>query len=73
MNALMNELATDIFGEDERPTLDRKQKHEFRASAPTKDIPCVFQGYKQKFRKSTQYTHFVAHYEQHHRKKVASA
>ena len=48
---------------------DRKQERQFRADAPTKDIPCVVPGCKQKFRKSTQYTHYVAHYEQHHRKK----
>ena len=47
---------------------DRKQERKFRASAPSKDIPCVFPGCKQKFRKSTQYTHFAAHYDQHHRK-----
>jgi hypothetical protein len=51
-----------------RRTIDRKQEREFRTSAPAKDIPCVFQGCKHKFRHSTQYTHFVAHYEQHHRK-----
>ena len=47
---------------------DRKTERQFRASDPTKNLSCVFPGCKQKFRNSTQYLHFVAHYEQHHRK-----
>lgn len=58
----------DGHGPGYRRGADRKQERAFKASAPSKDIPCVFPGCKQKFCRSTQYTHFVVHYEQHHRK-----
>lgn len=47
---------------------DRKQKHEFRATKPGKNVACVAPGCPHKFRMNTQYGDFVAHYEQHHRK-----
>jgi hypothetical protein len=51
-----------------RPSIDRKQEHQFRADAPVKDVPCVFPGCPHRFKRSTQYVHFLTHVEQHHRK-----
>lgn len=65
---LMDAIVDSVMEPRDRPAIDHKQDRQFRADAPSKDIPCVYPGCKQKFRKSTQYTHFVAHYMQHHRK-----
>jgi len=64
--AFMGEIVDGIT--KERPATDRKQKHEFRDAKPARDCPCVVPGCGFKFRATTNYYDFVAHYEQHHQK-----
>lgn len=60
---VMDELDTEASR-----MVDRKQKREFRATRPAKDVPCVIPGCAHKFRPSTQYGDFVAHYKSKHGK-----
>lgn len=40
---------------------DRKLDRQFRATRPTKDLPCIVPGCAKKFRPSTEFKDFVTH------------
>lgn len=57
----MTREQSELCAVAERPKRDRKLEHEFRATRPVKDLPCLMPGCAKKFRPSTEYKDFLVH------------